>query len=308
VEFRRYKTEITFGVHWLSFTVHAPREDAFIIYDILFKRIFGDLEDLGHGGRGFKEIFHALIEFKIYLTPAYETDDEYFHFEIPGKACELLSWEYYQGLESLISSCYSNRYSYKRIDLAFDNCPFTPMQVEEAIREGKVRSLAKRESLEMHNSPFLLKENGKEGTHTVYFGSRSSERMIRVYDKRGFTRLELELKDERADLVAKELFQANDISKWYTIMIGHLRDFVDFENPWWSEFVSGKGRAWAVISNPKDIEMEKILNWIDRQVTPALSVVIDTQPEEVMEILLKKGRERRGSKYNLLLNKKEMIK
>ena len=308
MELRRNKKEIDFGVHWLNFTVHAPREDAFMIYDILFKRIFGNLEELGHGGRGFKEIFHALIEFKIYLTPAYETEDEYFHFEIPGKACELISWEYFQGLESLMSSNYPNSYGYKRIDLAFDNCPFTPMQVEEAIREGKVRSLAKRESLEVHNSPFLLKENGEEGTHTVNFGSRSSERMIRVYDKRGFTRLELELKAERADLVAKVLFQVDDISKWYEIIIGHLRDFMDFETPWWGEFVSGKGRAWAIVSKPKDIEMEKILKWIDRQVTPALSVVVDTQPVEVMEILLKRGRKRRGSKYDLLLDNKETIK
>jgi DNA relaxase NicK len=297
--------EINFGVHWLSFTVHASREVAFMIYDSLFKSTFGDLEELGHGGRGFKEIFHSLLEFKIYVTPSHETKDEYFHFEIPGQACELLLWKYLQGLESLLSSNYPNCYSYKRIDLAFDNCPFTPSQVEEAIIEVKARSLAKRESLEIHISPFALRENGEEGTHTVNFGDRSSERMIRVYDKRGFTRLELELKDKRADLVARQLFQADDISKWYEIMVRHLRDFVDFETPWWGEFVGSIGRAWAIVSSPKDIEMESILNWLDHQVMPALSVVVDTQPEEVMKILIERGRERRGSKYNLLLDKKD---
>lgn len=279
-----------------------------MIYDILFKSTFGDLEELGHGGRGFKEIFHSLLEFKIYLTPAHESQGNYFHFEIPGQACELLQHAYFQGLESLLSSNYPNAYSYKRIDLAFDNCPFTPSDVEEAIREGKVRSLAKRESLEEHNSPFALKDNGEEGTHTVNFGSRSSERMIRVYDKRGFTRLELELKELRADLVAKELFQADDVSKWYEIMVGHLRDFIDFDTSWWDEFIGSLGRAWAIVTKPKEIEIGKLLNWIDRQVAPALSVVEDTQPQEVMEILIRRGRERRGSKYNLLLDNKEMIK
>jgi DNA relaxase NicK len=292
----------------LSFTVHASREEAFVIYDILFKSTFGDLEELGHGGRGFKEIFHSLLEFKIYVTPAHESQDEYFNYDVPGQACELLSWEYFNGLESLLSSNYQNHYKYTRLDLAFDNCSFTPSQVEDAIRECKVRSLAKRESLQLHSSPFEKKENGEEGTHTVNFGSRSSERMIRVYDKRGFTRLELELKEARADLVARELFLADDISKWFEIMIGHLRDFVDFDTEWWVEFIGRVGRAWANVSKPKDIAIEKILNWIDRQVTPALSVVVDTQPEEVMNILLKRGRERRGSKYNLLLDKKEMIK
>lgn len=297
--------EINFGVHWLSFTVHASRDEAFMIYDILFKSTFGDLEELGHGGRGFKEIFHALLEFKIYVTPAHETDDEYFHFDIPGQACELLEWKYFQGLESLLSTTYSNMYSYTRLDLAFDNCPFTPMQVEEAIRNSDVRSLAKRESLEVHNSPFAIRDNGEEGTHTVNFGSRSSERMIRVYDKRGFTRLELELKDKRSDLVAREIFQAEDVSKWYEIMVKHLRDFIDFDSSWWNEFIGSIGRAWAIVSKPKDVEMVKILNWIDHQVTPALSVVIDTQPEEVMNILIRRGRERRGSKYNLLLEDKD---
>lgn len=94
--------EINFGIHWLNFTVHAPREAAFMIYDVLFKSTFGDLEELGHGGRGFKEIFRALLEFKIYVTPAHEIDHEYFHFEIPGQACELLEWRYFQGLESLL--------------------------------------------------------------------------------------------------------------------------------------------------------------------------------------------------------------
>jgi DNA relaxase NicK len=305
VEFKENMREINFGIHWLNFTVHAPREDAFMVYDILFKSTFGDLEELGHGGRGFKEIFHALLEFKIYVTPAHEMQDEYFHFEIPGQACELLEWRYFQGLESLLSSTYQNKYIYKRIDLAFDNCPFTPIQVEESIRVGNVRSLAKRESLEVHNSPFALKDNGEEGTYTVNFGSRSSERMIRVYDKRGYTRLELELKELRADLVARELFQADDISKWYEIMVRHLKDFIDFDISWWEEFVGGYGRAWAIVTKPKEVEMGKLINWIDRQVTPALSVLVDTQPEEVMNILLKRGRERRGSKYNLLLDNKD---
>jgi hypothetical protein len=129
--------------------------------------------------------------------------------------------------------------------------------------------------------------------------------MIRVYDKRGFTRIELELKELRADFVARELFQADDISKWYEIMVKHLKDFVDFDTSWWVEFVGSFGRAWAIVTKPKDIEMGKLINWIDHQVTPALSVVVDTQPEEVMEKLLQRGRRRRGSKYNLLLNNSE---
>jgi hypothetical protein len=129
--------------------------------------------------------------------------------------------------------------------------------------------------------------------------------MIRVYNKRGFTRLELELKDKRADLVARELFQTDDISKWFEILVKHLKDFIDFDAIWWCDLVGGIGRAWANVSKPKDIEMGKLIHWIDHQVAPALSVLVDTQPEELMNVLLKRGRERRGIKYSLLLDNKD---
>jgi DNA relaxase NicK len=298
-------SDISFGIHWLSFTVHAPRKEAFIIYENIFRERFGDLEELGHGGRGFKEIFHTLLEFKIYLTPAYKTEDEYFHFEIPGRACELIPWHYLKVLEFYLPPNYKDGYSYTRIDLAFDNLSFTPQQVEQAIREEKIRSLAKRESLEVHQSPFVIKDDGGIGTYTVELGSRTSERMVRVYDRRGFTRLELELKDRRADLVAKELFRADDISEWYSIMISHLRDFVDFDTLWWEEFVKSTGRAWAKVSNPKDIELEKIISWFEHQIAPALSVLVDTQTNIRMQELIDRGRKHRGSRYNLILGEKK---
>ena len=112
--------EITYQIHWLSFTVHALREDAVKIYDILFRDTFGDLEDTGHGGRSFKELYYSLLGFKIYLTPS-NPENHYFHFEIPGKACEQIHWTYFQALEELLEANYKENYSYKRLDCAFEN-------------------------------------------------------------------------------------------------------------------------------------------------------------------------------------------
>jgi len=52
--------------------------------------MFGEMVSLGHGGNGFREIYHSALEFKIYTDPA-QSEEEYFHYQIPGKASECIS-------------------------------------------------------------------------------------------------------------------------------------------------------------------------------------------------------------------------
>lgn len=293
-------SDVTFGTHWLSFTVHAPKENAFALYDNLFREEFGDLIDMQHGGKYFKEVYQSTFGFKLYLSPS-TGSKEYFFFEIPGEACEHILWAYYQALEIYMSGNFPGNYAYKRIDLAFDHVGFTPHSIRAALDEGLVRSLAKRESFQIDESPFKLKENGDLGTCTVYFGDRSSERMIRVYDQRGFTRLEFEVKERRADLVAKDIFNCDDPDRYFSVMIGHLRDFTDFNTEWWESFVSGEARANATVSKAKEVSLAKLTRWLDKQVAPALSVAADTLPESFLTTMVKRGRNRRGPKYNHLL-------
>jgi DNA relaxase NicK len=273
-----------------------------MLYDLFFKSLFGDLQSMGHGGRGFEEIWMApLLGFKMYDMP-YRGDVEYFHFEIPGQACELIPWEIFQGFEDVLRSNYPDRYHYTRLDIAFDHAPFTPQDIEDAISNGKVRSLAKRETMQVHKSPFERKDNGEEGTHTVSFGSRLSERMIRVYDRRGFTRLEMELKDKRADLVAKEVFKASNISEWFPIAMSHLRDYVDFDAPWWGAFVNGIPRAKAVVTTPRELALDKKTEWLRNTVATTLSIVHDVRRDGFAQQLLTLGRKKRmeTNKYDIL--------
>lgn len=291
--------EIGYRVHWLSFTVHAPMEQAFLLYDILFKEHFGVMEALGHGGRGFKEIYHSRLEFKIYLNPV--GNQEYFHYEIPGAACDCIDAGYLVALGELLEGNFKDQYKFTRFDFAFDHVPFTPQQVEEAIKNNALRSLGKRETLEVHSSPFAERENGEIGTYTVEFGSRTSERMIRVYNKRGFTRLEFQMKDKRAHLVAKQVCTCTQQTVGYYIVLAHLLDYIDFQTDWWETFKDGTERAQAKVSTPREISMSKMVRWLDKQVTPALSVIRDVYPLELLESMIKRGRERRGVRYNLLL-------
>lgn len=276
---------------------------AFVIYDLFFGDLFGQLQSMKQGGRGFDEIWFSLLGFKAYVTPSRGTK-EYFHFEIPGQACELIPNALLQGLDDVLRHNFPKRYHYTRLDLAFDEVPFTPQEVEAAIKDDLVTCVAKRRTLEVQQSPFDAKPNGDIGTYTVYLGSRQSERMIRVYDKRGFTRLELELKGKRADLVAKEVFGAADLDTWYAITLSHLLDYVRFETAWWHEFTGRAGRAWATVTTPGKVTEEKAAGWLRHQVAPMLSVLHDLYPEHFVRDLITQGRvkRRRSKKYDLLLS------
>jgi hypothetical protein len=293
--------DVTYQIHWLSFTVKAEREDAFNLYTNVFHDIFGPLEDLGNGGRGFKEIYHNCLEFKLYLLPKSSCVDTYWHIEIPGRACECIPNEYFLALGDYLESNFKGRYEYKRLDFAYDHVGFEPKDVEDAILSNLVRSLAKRESLVIYSSPFVLRDDGKQGTYTVSFGSNQSERMITVYNKRGHTRLEFQTRDVRANVVGRQLLLEKDTNDWSRIGLSHLRDFIDFDTEWWKIFVTGSQRAHETISRPRDIAMGKLVRWMDKQVSPALSVAVDVLPKAVMDSIIALGRKKRGSRYDLLL-------
>jgi len=296
--------EIDHRIHWLSFTVHAPSETAMDFYKLLLCHQFGHVEPLGHGGRGFKEIFKTALGMKFYLSPI-NTKEVYWSCEIPGLACDVLGWEYFEAIGDYLISNYGDALNITRLDYAFDHVPFTPEQVRQAIMEGQVRSLAKRETLHIDESPFAKKDNGDIGTCTVSFGSRTSERMIRVYNKRGFTRLEFETKDLRANLIFRQLCTAiNPEVSFYTVL-AHLLDYVAFYPSWWGEFANSTNRAGATVSNPREITLEKTIRWMEKQVSPALSALVDVLPMETIDLMVKRGRARRGEKYNLILGEYE---
>lgn len=292
--------EVTVRTHWLAFTIHAPSEEAYILYDLFFKEVFGGLESFGHGGRGFKEILHSLMEFKIYLYPIFKTG-EYFHVEIPGAACDALSWEIFQGLWDYLDSNFKDRYQVTRFDFAFDDVPFAPQQIEQAITAGQVRSLAKRETVRIESSPFEKRDDGQIGTYTIYFGATTSERMVRIYNKRGFTRLELQMKERRANLVAPQVFRSSNADQSFYIVLSHLLDFMDVNADWWEDFKDSTGRANATVTSISEVSTAKMVNWLNKQVAPALSVAVDALPPDVMDSIVRHGRSRRGPKYDLIL-------
>lgn len=133
------------------------------------------------------------------------------HVRIPGQACETL------GLVTLLSLVTLLELKPTRVDAAIDFCPFTPRDLFRHREEGNTRTHAQ-------SHQFFASQEGD----TFTLGSRTSAPYLPCYDKRGYTRTELELKRGHAKNFLAGLFRCatdKDISE---LFLGALRAFVEF--------------------------------------------------------------------------------
>lgn len=268
-------------IHWFGVTVKCDYDFALQLWNYFFSFELGLLSNSSRAGRGFQHIDTALQEAKLYWSPFPQqaVSFDYCHFEFPGSACDVVLPERFSQFFEYLSE---NQMEFKitRLDLAFDHCPFTPKQFFERAFYEDCSTHAKRETFTFTSSPEYVREDGSLGSDTCYIGSRSSSRFLRVYDERGFTRLEIVLKDDRAHAVAVDLF-SHSYSEWVRIGKAHVLDFIRFEN-WsvWDGFIEDTSRADLVISAGRKVSLSKIRNWLAHQVSPALSVLFDVLGEE----------------------------
>ena len=113
-------------IHWFSITIFSSPKDRELLWKEYFSAL-GVLVSVGHGGRGYREIDQALLGAKVYYDPVQLTQDgnSHYHVEIPGEACDALLPSVFSTLLAELTGC-GIRYSVKRLDLAFDDVPFSP--------------------------------------------------------------------------------------------------------------------------------------------------------------------------------------
>jgi DNA relaxase NicK len=217
---------------------------------------------------------------------------------VPGDSCEALGWERLQAL--------SVPFKPTRIDLAFDDFPFSPAEVKSLILSGSVRTRAQRHTLRWH-------EDYSDGLgETVTLGGRGSGQFFRCYNSRGFDRGELELKGARAEaayeLLHSPLPQAREKA------ISFMRGFLDFVD---TSTSTNKSRQvcllrWMVWFRwvkrvrfqlpPRPVQtLEGTWNWMGRQLAPILAV-LDSRDSSRFSDVLEIARSRRWTaKHRLLL-------
>jgi hypothetical protein len=141
--------------------------------------------------------------------------------------------------------------------------------------------------------------------------------MARCYNSRGFTRFEMELKQERAAQTMTALCEASPLSSTLGAAIAQFVKFVDLDDtnrhrctvlPFWKKFLDALDNSGAITRlDPRpDPTPERLINYIENQVAPSLAVyeIIMGKTDnydDVRRDLRRKGLEGCKSKHHALI-------
>ncbi|MBO0730153.1 MAG: replication initiation factor domain-containing protein [Acidimicrobiaceae bacterium] len=208
------------------------------------------------------------------------------HVVLSGEACAV-------GVDVLLQlltrlRMWSLRCEVVRLDLAVDGVPFTPEDAYEAVQQGQVVSWVKRGRDGLVRNTWRS-SNGEGEGDTLELGGRASQRFMRIYNRRGPTRIELETKRQYANAVALALVERRgDDADLGRFVVACLREFCDFGLqdgvhgaravkllPWWREVVGSVDRLGKLITDRREnLSVDRTLRWIDRAVVPSLATVV----------------------------------
>ncbi len=284
------------GIHWLTGTCQRDPEE---VKAIVSRHLFGlPLVDRETGIWTYQR---KAVESGSRAFVAWTPERRELVVNLPGDACEML------GTVGLIELVAELRLKITRLDMAWDTSLMTPGEVSAAHEAGDAVS---------HSKWHDWRKNPK-GT-TFYIGKRGSDedgRLVRFYDRRGPTRVELELHKKRADAFWT-LLQDYEIPQWSPIGLAYLVDFVDFRHraadsnvgrcprlAWWEDFAQGASRLALPLPRTAPT-LETTENWMEHGVSASLATVADAQPdpEKYIRGLVERGRSRRTARHTALLD------
>lgn len=251
-------------VHWVRGGYYTSEDDVLELVSELTAGGYG--ESLDWGRFMYRRQHRFVAGLTVYVDPRADNMPPVL-VECPGTACEFL------GLEKIrVLFCNAQL---SRVDLAFDHQLFTPAEAAEWARAGNVRTRAKRIRFDEK-----VKGEPSEGDKLTV-GSRASEQYLRVYDKRGFTRVELELKGEMARAFHAVLLDEDEALRRRST--GVLREFVDFVDASrsanisrapllraWETFVGDAERTRLRIAGSPSPTVDRVVRYIEHQVAATL--------------------------------------
>lgn len=293
-------------VDYLTFTVW--NEDALAFFELIFGDTFGIPTLAKNGGLGYRSLYLYSSGVRMYsdpvVHPSCTTYDRRFTVSIPGQGCSCLLPHHYQ---DLIAMAITTKIAFTRVDLAFDRLPFTPKDIWQLLQAGKVKTRAKRSSFSMYDNPFQLREDGVEGCSTVYIGSATSDRRVRVYDMHGFTRVELQLRAEWADTVGRAVFGLPFVD-WLPKGIEFLKQYLDFpQMQVWVDLFGSYEKANVIVKSARRLDYDRMLAWLANQVAPAVFVAMLVEGRaEFWNFINSKVDEKRLKKYRNVMQLREV--
>lgn len=290
---------------WLEFTVDCNKSDypTFLHYIEKFGFFADTFDDTERGGIGYTRCFRHVFE-GIYVYFAGNSDMG-IHFKITGTAVNFFLDTYlakykcdtpfgigydvgnYDAtfIAPMLFEYILSIGHFTRIDLAVDDLGCNYFSCTEL-----VNLVVNRQCVCKFRQWKNVLETTTEGVklgHTVYFGSRQSDVFLRVYDKAleqdikniPWVRWELELKAERADMVAKSIIEKNACGSVAVGILTNYMRLVKLDNERrcrcpsldkWIDFISDCSSVSLSLA-PRESSIDKKVQWIDKQVKPTIA-------------------------------------
>jgi len=290
---------LEFGIHFVKLTIFTGMENLIKLYNKWLRDDFGELE-LSGNTRHYENRYITGNGFQLTGNPYNKEHGEHGLFVIPGALCDCFD------INKLKEFCYENRglnIKCTRLDLKIDNCPFTPHDIDKSIDADKFECTSHKENMYLINNKYELDELGNMGTATYVIGSGSSERYLRIYNKHGFTRMEMECKGDTANGYFYGLMM--NLENKSNFIMGHMMDFLRIDAPYWNEFTNGYERKYMKINKIKDIELIRMETYFYNQCAPTISILREIKGKDYINHALNKGWERaqNDDKYRVFLHK-----
>jgi len=266
----------------------------------------GEFHDPGHGSKLYASLWVGPLGAAV-ESGFRRSRDDHVRVSLPGEVCERL------GLVDLVALLTVLGGKPTRWDLAVDGAPFHPKAVYDAWQRGMVRSKLQRDD----PNAVRLMENG-EGT-TVYMGSEHSDRMLRIYNRRGPTRVEMQLRRAMAEAFWARL-QASTAEDFGQLVMSLVAGFVDFAAPsgsdsnrsrwlrlpWWSAFmgtttalvglVRRAPSTWRGLSGHVRRNASALVTWLQGVHT------LGGDMTGALDELLQQGRARQGARHRAMVS------
>lgn len=269
-------------IHWLTVRVDAPAEIAVSFYNFFLRDKFGPAR-FSTGRYFYREGAHGLDGAAVYYH--HVSGSAHFTMDLPGKACEAFLWSDFQRVAEWLENSGLD-YEVTRLDVAFDDFPFTPLQFQELHESGRVTSLARRSAYHGETVRGVT-------TRTYEIGSRRSW-LLRVYDRRGVNRSEMQFSHEHAHLLWLEtVCSRRDINSSSLVAKGLFRrhfQIVDIPGGFRLSvpFSAWLGASWipcGLIPDPVRRSFRTLESWLYNSAAPALAALELHQPGSITSLM-----------------------
>lgn len=307
-----YESGLRACVDWVQATFKNVSVDDLITH--ILNLDLDEFRDIDYGQYGYRKC-KRLDEIAVYYDGR---DDMGIHLEMSGQGCRL-----YEALSkdkkpwSLLFGMFLDMgASFTRVDLAIDDFKgyFKIDQIVRKIKRGelvsKFRKARSMESIEI--------KSGESKGMTIYYGSSKSRIQIRMYEKDFerenagceleeditiWNRTEVQSRDERAQKIAEVITKGEDIGDVVAGILNYYLRFVvkgkDANRarwrtaPFWEKFLNGVDKLRLTEKAP-DRTVEKMEQWLERQVAPSLAVLMEAYDGDVGRLyeMIRRGSER----------------